>query len=75
MGLGASVWSNDIEKAARIGREIEAGTVWINTHFEINPIVPFGGFKESGIGAEWGLSGLKSYCNMQSMFVKKNVLN
>lgn len=75
MGLGASIWSNDIEKAARIGREMEAGTVWINTHFEISPIVPFGGHKESGIGAEWGINGLKSFCNVQSMFVNKNVVS
>ncbi|KAL7945573.1 Aldehyde/histidinol dehydrogenase [Trichoderma barbatum] len=75
MGLGGSVWSNDIEKAARIGRELEAGTVWINTHFEINPIVPFGGHKESGIGAEWGLKGLTGFCNVQSMFVNKQVVS
>ncbi|KAM0250497.1 hypothetical protein ACHAQJ_008620 [Trichoderma viride] len=75
MGLGASIWSNNIEKAARIGREIEAGTVWINTHFEISPFVPFGGHKESGIGTEWGANGLKGYCNAQSMFVNKNVAN
>ncbi|KAK0759121.1 hypothetical protein N5P37_008610 [Trichoderma harzianum] len=75
MGLGASIWSNDIEKAAKIGREMEAGTVWINTHFEISPIVPFGGHKESGIGAEWGLNGLKSFCNVQSMFVSKQVVS
>ncbi|KAK1253466.1 hypothetical protein MKX07_001543 [Trichoderma sp. CBMAI-0711] len=75
MGLGASVWSNDIDKAARIGRELEAGTVWINTHFEISPIVPFGGHKESGIGAEWGINGLKSFCNVQSMFVNKHAVS
>lgn len=75
MGLGASIWSNDIEKAAKIGREMEAGTVWINTHFEINPNVPFGGHKESGIGAEWGINGIKSFCNVQSMYVNKHVVS
>lgn len=71
MGLGASVWSKDVKKAEQFGRDLEAGTVWINGHFEINPLVPFGGHKESGIGVEWGANGLKEYCNVQSMFVNK----
>lgn len=74
MGLGASIWCNDVEKAARVGREIQAGSVWINTHFEISPLVPFGGHKESGIGTEWGANGLKGFCNVQSLFVNKNVV-
>ncbi|KAH6999387.1 aldehyde dehydrogenase domain-containing protein [Ilyonectria destructans] len=73
MGLGASVWSNDITKASRIGKEIEAGNVWINTHFDLSPAAPFGGHKESGIGMEWGLSGLKGFCNTQALYVNKKV--
>lgn len=75
MGLGASVWSNDLGQAARIARRLEAGSVWINTHQEGDPCAPFGGFKESGIGSEWGREGLKSYCNMQSLFLKKSKQN
>jgi acyl-CoA reductase-like NAD-dependent aldehyde dehydrogenase len=71
MGLGASVWSKDLDRASKIARRLEAGSVWINTHQEGNPYAPFGGFKESGIGSEWGREGLKSYCNMQSLFLKK----
>ncbi|KAH7084601.1 aldehyde dehydrogenase-like protein [Paraphoma chrysanthemicola] len=71
MGLGASVWSKDIERANRIARRLEAGTVWVNTHFELDPRVSFGGHKESGIGAEWGLGGLKSFCNSQTLFLKR----
>lgn len=73
MGLGASVWSNDLEQADRIARKLEAGSVWINTHQEGDPRAPFGGIKESGLGSEWGLDGLKSYCNTQSLFLKKRL--
>lgn len=71
MGLGASVWSNDLGEATRIARQLEAGSVWLNAHQEGNPLAPFGGHKESGIGFEWGLDGLKSYCNVQVLFVKE----
>ncbi|KKY33158.1 putative betaine aldehyde dehydrogenase [Diaporthe ampelina] len=73
MGLGASVWSNDISKATRVAKEIQAGNVWINTHFDLSPMAPFGGHKESGIGTEWGLNGLKAFCNVQTLFVNKNL--
>lgn len=73
MGLGASVWSTDLQEAEKIARRLDAGNVWINTHMEMNPSVPFGGHKQSGIGSEWGLSGLKQFCNSQSLFLKKKV--
>lgn len=72
MGLGASVWSKDIEKAERIGAELQSGSVWINEHLQIDPLATFGGHKSSGIGSEWGQAGLKSYCNAQAVYVKKN---
>ncbi len=71
MGLGASVWSNDLTQATRIARQLEGGSVWVNTHLEGDPNAPFGGHKESGIGFEWGIGGLKSFCNAQSLFLKK----
>ncbi|EFW20871.1 hypothetical protein D8B26_002830 [Coccidioides posadasii str. Silveira] len=72
-GLGASVWSNDLEQARRIGDQIESGTVWINTHQDSCFLAPFGGHKESGIGFEGGVGGLKSYCNAQTIIVKKKL--
>jgi len=72
-GLGASVWSNDLVEAERIGSQLEAGNVWINAHMEVAPNVPFGGHKESGIGSEWGVVGLKSFCNTQSLYMKKAI--
>jgi len=60
-GLGASVWGGDPELAADIARRLEAGTVWVNSHGVAAPEIPFGGFKQSGVGRGMGLIGLKSY--------------
>ncbi|KAJ5703236.1 hypothetical protein N7488_010784 [Penicillium malachiteum] len=73
MGLGASIWTADLDRAARIARQIQAGTVWTNDHFGLSPTAPFGGHKESGVGVEWGLNGLKGFCNIQTLFLKKSV--
>ncbi|KAK2743782.1 hypothetical protein FQN57_004719 [Myotisia sp. PD_48] len=74
MGLGASVWSKDIFRATQIGAQLEAGSVWINAHLALDRRAPFGGHKQSGIGYEGGLGGLKSYCNAQAMYIKKKAL-
>ncbi len=58
VGLGASVWSSDTERAWDVARRIEAGTVWINKHGAVDPRIPFGGIKGSGYGVEFGLEGL-----------------
>lgn len=71
MGLGASVWSKDVEKADRMARQLEAGTVWVNNHFDLSPMAPFGGFKESGLGVEMGTGGLKAMCNSQTLMINK----
>jgi acyl-CoA reductase-like NAD-dependent aldehyde dehydrogenase len=71
MGLGGSVWSKDIKRAERLTRRLEAGTVWVNAHFEVGPQVGFGGHKSSGIGIESGLTGLKGWCNPQVVWVTK----
>lgn len=55
MGLGASVWSRNLDEAERIGRRLKAGNVWVNSHGEVQPNAPFGGHKQSGIGYEWGV--------------------
>lgn len=71
-GLGASVWSSDNAQAERIAHRLEAGSVWINSHMEIEPDFSFGGHKESGLGVESGLSGLKAYCNEQTLYCRKS---
>ncbi|KAK4209619.1 aldehyde dehydrogenase [Rhypophila decipiens] len=72
-GLGASVWSKDVARAERMARQISAGSVWVNSHFDVAPNVPFGGHKESGIGMEWGLEGFKHFTNSRSLWVWKKV--
>jgi acyl-CoA reductase-like NAD-dependent aldehyde dehydrogenase len=71
MGLGASVWTRDLEQASRLAKKMKAGNVWVNTHLELQPDAAFGGHKQSGLGAEWGLQGLKSYCNTQTLYLRK----
>ena len=73
MGLGASVWAKHQDRALSIGERLEAGSVWINKHMEIQPTATFGGHKKSGIGREWGLDGLRGYCNVQTVFLDRNM--
>ncbi|MBL4869473.1 MAG: aldehyde dehydrogenase family protein [Robiginitomaculum sp.] len=67
-GLGGSVWSSDKDKAKAVAMRMECGSVWINAHGAIQPNVPFGGVKSSGIGVEFGSEGLKEYTTIQSIF-------
>jgi acyl-CoA reductase-like NAD-dependent aldehyde dehydrogenase len=60
-GLGASVWTRDVDRALRVVRRLEAGDVWVNTHYVRQPETPFGGWKESGVGRELGLAGVGEY--------------
>ena len=60
VGLGASVWSGDRDAARTIAARVQAGTVWINSHGGVHPMIPFGGVKQSGYGLEFGTEGLKS---------------
>lgn len=60
VGLGASVWSSDLDAARDVAARLEAGTVWINKHGNVDPRVPFGGAKQSGYGLEFGVEGLKA---------------
>ncbi|KAF4980179.1 hypothetical protein FZEAL_3757 [Fusarium zealandicum] len=70
-GLGASVWSRNEEQADRLAKQIEAGNVWVNTHMELRPDAAFGGHKFSGIGSELGMTGLKAFCNTQTIHWNK----
>ena len=60
VGLGASVWSSDPDAAREVASRMQSGTVWINSHGGLHPMVPFGGVKSSGYGLEFGVEGLKS---------------
>ncbi|MEI9425646.1 aldehyde dehydrogenase family protein [Mesorhizobium sp. Cs1299R1N1] len=60
-GLSASVWSADTDRATRIARRLDFGTIWVNKHLEFNLDYPFSPCKESGFGTEGGIEGLKEY--------------
>lgn len=71
-GLGATVWGTDPERIERIARGIEAGVVWAHqANMEQHPDVAFAGFKSSGIGVENGEAGLKGWCQIQSIYLRK----
>lgn len=71
MGLGGSVWSGDVERAKRLASQLESGSAWVNCHFKLDPRVPYGGAKWSGIGRELGDEGLKGWLEPQSLWVSK----
>ncbi|TSC55711.1 MAG: aldehyde dehydrogenase [Parcubacteria group bacterium Gr01-1014_18] len=68
-GLGASIWSRDIEKAKLLARDIEAGSVFINKMVLSDPRLPFGGIKKSGYGRELSHYGIKEFCNIKTVVV------
>jgi len=59
VGLGSSVWSSNADRARDVANRLIAGTTWINKHGAVDPRVPFGGVKKSGMGLEFGVEGLK----------------
>ncbi len=67
-GLACGIWTESFKKAWRIGRALEAGSVWINTYKQSVTSTPFGGFKSSGIGREKGVDGLRLYAQVKSMY-------
>lgn len=68
-GLAASVWSNDYQKIMRAVSALKAGTVWVNAHNLLDPNLPFGGFKQSGLGRELGRSILDMYTESKSVLM------
>lgn len=68
-GLGAAVFTKDLERAHRVAAEIEAGMVWVNSSQDSDPRVPFGGVKQSGIGRELGEAGLEAYSQVKAVHV------
>jgi aldehyde dehydrogenase (NAD+) len=68
-GLGAAVWSRDLQGAIEVAKRIRSGTVWINDHHLINPLAPFGGYKQSGTGREHGVYGMIEYTETKHIHV------
>jgi len=68
-GLSASVWSRDIDTAISVGRGVRAGTVWVNTFMDGTPELPFGGYKQSGVGRELGRNAVNDYTEEKTFHV------
>jgi betaine-aldehyde dehydrogenase len=67
-GLASGIWTSDFRRAWRVARRLEAGTVWINTYKQLSIATPFGGFKESGIGREKGINGVRLYQQSKGIY-------
>lgn len=68
-GLAAGIWTRDSGRALRLSDRLDAGTVWINTYKVFSISTPFGGFKESGLGREKGIQGLKAWMQQKSIYL------
>ena len=68
-GLAASLWSNDLKTVMNLVPRMEAGTVWVNCHVPLDPGMPFGGFKQSGIGREFGKYAIEGFTETKSVCI------
>lgn len=68
-GLGSSIWTQDLNKATRAAEQLEAGYTWINSAQIIYDELPFGGFKQSGVGKEHGIEALDHYMESKAVVV------
>lgn len=68
-GLGAGLFTKDLDTALLVSAKLEAGQVYVNNYFNTSVQIPFGGFKESGIGREFGLDGLRQYYEIKSVVI------
>jgi aldehyde dehydrogenase (NAD+) len=68
-GLAAGIWTNDLKRAHRTAKRLQAGTVWINTYRALSYASPFGGYKQSGYGREMGVEALREFTRVKSVWV------
>ena len=70
-GLGGSVWASDVERAYEVAKKVDSGTIWVNKHADLQPHLPFGGIKTSGIGTELGAEGLNEFTQRKVINIAK----
>jgi (Z)-2-((N-methylformamido)methylene)-5-hydroxybutyrolactone dehydrogenase len=68
-GLGAGVWTQSVRRAHSMARKIKAGTVWVNTYRAVSFLMPFGGYKASGLGRENGAEAMEGYLQSKSVWI------
>lgn len=68
-GLAAGIWTQDIDRAMRFAKQIDAGTVWVNTYRSASFMSPFGGFKQSGYGKHNGYEGIREFSRLKNVVV------
>lgn len=68
-GLAGSVWSTDSTAAVGIAKRLRVGTVWVNDHHLLNPTIPFGGYKHSGVGREFGSHGIEAFTELKHIHI------
>jgi phenylacetaldehyde dehydrogenase len=69
-GLGAGIWTRDVATMHKLASKIKSGTVWGNCHAVIDTALPFGGYKESGIGREQGQQGIEAYLETKTVIIQ-----
>lgn len=68
-GLAAGVWTRDIKRALRVVKAVRSGIVWVNSFYQMDPVSPFGGFKQSGFGRDLGRDALESYLETKTIWL------
>lgn len=68
-GLGSGVWTQSVKRATTMAQRIRAGTVWVNTYRAVSFTMPFGGYKQSGLGRENGMDAINEYLQTKSVWI------
>ncbi len=68
-GLSGSIWTNNLQRALRLARAVESGVLSINSHSSVHLEAPFGGFKQSGLGRDLGMTAMEGYTELKNVYV------
>jgi betaine-aldehyde dehydrogenase len=71
-GLSAGIWTRDVDRALSLSRRIKAGTVWVNCFMDGFAELPFGGYKQSGLGRELGRAAIEDYTETKTLLLRQN---